>query len=126
YLGLVETNFWPGGGPADAIYTMATLLAEAATYCPQSRIVAAGYSQGAAITHRAIESLSEAAKNRIAGVVTFGDTQAMQGGGRITGYPVESTSIICNSGDILRTGYHVRRIYLAAGAGALLLHAAGA
>ncbi|KAK0623684.1 cutinase [Immersiella caudata] len=104
YLGLIETNFYPGGGPPYGIYEMQVLLANAAIYCPQSKIVAAGYSQGAAIAHRAIESLPEYVKNRIAGVVTFGDTQALQDGGRIKNYPIERTMIICNAGDLVCWG----------------------
>lgn len=62
-------------------------------------------SQGAAITHRAIESLPQYVKDRISGVVTFGDTQALQDGGRIRGYPIDRTLIICNPGDIICAGY---------------------
>ncbi|KAM7194411.1 cutinase domain containing protein [Naviculisporaceae sp. PSN 640] len=104
YQALVETNFFPGGGPPYPIYEMQTLLTTAALYCPQSKIVAAGYSQGAAITHRAVESLPQYVKDRIAGVVTFGDTQALQDGGRIKGFPLEKTMIICNEGDLVCWG----------------------
>jgi len=104
YLALIETNFYPGGGPPYGIYEMQVLLASAAIYCPQSKIVAAGYSQGAAIAHRAVESLPQYVKDRIAGIVTFGDTQAFQDGGRIRGYPLEKTLIICNPGDLVCLG----------------------
>jgi len=105
YLGLIETNYYPGGGPPVGIYEMQALLTNAATYCPRSRIVAAGYSQGAAITHRAVEGLPQPVKDRITGVVTFGDTQALQDGGRIKGFPVDRTLIICNPGDVICAGY---------------------
>jgi len=105
YLGLIETNYYPGGGPPVGIYEMQVLLANAAIYCPQSKIVAAGYSQGAAITHRAVEGLPEYVRDRIAGVVTFGDTQTLQDGGRIKGYPIDKTLIICNPGDVICSGY---------------------
>ncbi len=62
------------------------------------------YSQGAAIVHRAIEALTAEVRARIAGVVTFGDTQTLQDGGRVKGYPANQTLIICNSGDIICTG----------------------
>ncbi|KAM7210574.1 cutinase domain containing protein [Rhypophila decipiens] len=104
YLALIETNFYPGGGPPYGIYEMQVLLANAAIYCPQSKIVAAGYSQGAAITHRAVEALPQYVKDRIAGIVTFGDTQALQDGGRIKGYALEKTLIICNQGDLVCLG----------------------
>lgn len=54
--------------------------------------------------HRAIEGLGQSVKDKIAGVVTFGDTQAWQDGGRIKDYPPEKTLIICNIGDALCTG----------------------
>lgn len=54
--------------------------------------------------HRAVEGLGQAVKDKIAGVVTFGDTQAWQDSGRIKGYPPEKTLIICNVGDALCSG----------------------
>lgn len=62
-------------------------------------------SQGAALTHRAVEAVPQYVKDRITGVVTFGDTQTLQDGGRIRGYPVERTLIICNTGDVICAGY---------------------
>lgn len=43
-------------------------------------------------------------KSKIAGVVTFGDTQTLQDGGRIRGFPTNKTLIICNLGDVICTG----------------------
>ncbi|KAH9909889.1 carbohydrate esterase family 5 protein [Xylariomycetidae sp. FL2044] len=103
YWGFMETNFYPGGAPPWGIYDMQLLLTAAAA-CPDSKIVASGYSQGAALVHRAIEGLSEEVKSKIAGVVTFGDTQTYQDGGRIKGYPQNDTLIICNVGDVICTG----------------------
>ncbi|KAI1749743.1 cutinase-domain-containing protein [Xylaria castorea] len=78
-----------------------------AAACAHSKIVVSGYSQGAAIVHRAIEGLPEETRARIAGVVTFGDTQTLQDGGRVAGYPANRTLIICNAGDIVCSGYMV-------------------
>ncbi|KAI1101237.1 carbohydrate esterase family 5 protein [Jackrogersella minutella] len=103
YWGFIETNFYPGGAPPWGIYDMQLLLNAAAT-CPDSKIVAAGYSQGAALTHRAIEGLSDSVKERITAVVTFGDTQTLQDGGRIKDFDMNRTLIICNSGDAVCTG----------------------
>ncbi|KAI5924438.1 carbohydrate esterase family 5 protein [Camillea tinctor] len=103
YYGFLETNFYPGGAPPWGIYDMQVLLSTAAT-CPNSKIVAGGYSQGAALTHRAIEALQPSVTDKIAAVVTFGDTQTLQDGGRIRGFPPERTLIICNVGDIVCTG----------------------
>ena len=104
YLALPDTNFLQGGAPPVGIGEMQLLLTTAAVTCPNSIIVAAGYSQGAAITHRAIEGLPQGVKDRIAGVVTFGDTQTLQHKGHIAGYPIDKTLIICNVGDVICTG----------------------
>lgn len=49
-----------------------------ASKCPDSVIVAGGYSQGAAVNHRAIEELDPAVQDQIAGVILYGDTQKQQ------------------------------------------------
>ncbi|KAI0443536.1 cutinase-domain-containing protein [Xylaria telfairii] len=80
YYGLIGGNYYPGGAPPWAIF------------------------DSAAIVHRAIEALPAETRARIAGVVTFGDTQTLQDGGRIVGYPANQTLIICNYGDIICVG----------------------
>ncbi|KAI0431934.1 cutinase-domain-containing protein [Xylaria sp. FL1042] len=106
YYGLIDGNYYPGGAPPWGIYDMQAIITTAAA-CPHSKIVVSGYSQGAAIVHRAIEGLTDAVRSRIAGVVTFGDTQTLQDGGRVKGYPANQTLIICNDGDIICIGYLV-------------------
>ncbi|KAI1181182.1 cutinase-domain-containing protein [Nemania sp. FL0916] len=103
YYGFIGGNYYPGGAPPWAIYDMQAIIT-AATACPHSKIVVSGYSQGAAIVHRAIEALPVEIRSRVAGVVTFGDTQTLQDGGRIAGYPANQTLIICNYGDIVCVG----------------------
>ena len=61
-------------------------------------------SQGAALCHRAIENLSSTIKDRIDGVVTFGDTQNQQDGGRIPNFPPEKLKIFCAPGDLVCDG----------------------
>lgn len=61
-------------------------------------------SQGAALCHRAIEDLSDTVKDRIAGVVTFGDTQNEQDDGAIPNFPREKVRIFCNTGDLVCRG----------------------
>lgn len=56
------------------------------------------------MVHRAIEGLGAAARDRIAGVVTYGDTQNRQDGGRIPNFPPDRTLIICNTGDLVCAG----------------------
>ncbi|KAK8036294.1 cutinase 1 [Apiospora rasikravindrae] len=80
YWGLPIGNFNPGGAPPWAVTEMARLLAAAAA-CPKSRIIISGYSQGAAITHRAVQTAAAS-----------------------LGFPTNKTLIICNLGDVICTG----------------------
>ncbi|KAI0205268.1 cutinase-domain-containing protein [Astrocystis sublimbata] len=106
YYGFIGGNYYPGGAPPWGIYDMQAIVTGAAA-CKHSKIVVAGYSQGAAIVHRAIEALPLETRERIAGVVTFGDTQTLQDRGRIEGFPANKTLIICNNGDIICAGWMV-------------------
>ncbi|KAH8199711.1 hypothetical protein TruAng_006119 [Truncatella angustata] len=104
YAALLSTNFLPGGADPVGIALMSQLLTQAATQCPNSKIVAGGYSQGAAMTHRAVEQLSASVISRIAGIVLFGDTQYLQSNGRIANYPTSKTKIYCAFGDLVCAG----------------------
>jgi cutinase len=85
---------------------MASLFQQAYNQCPNSVIVAGGYSQGAAVTHEAISNsgLSSVVVAKIVGVVLFGDTQYAQDGGKITNYPTQNTKIFCALGDLVCDG----------------------
>ncbi|KAF4550801.1 Cutinase-like protein 9 [Elsinoe fawcettii] len=104
YAALLTTNFIPNGGDPQGIQDMKNQLTTAANKCPNTKIVAGGYSQGAAITHQAIETLSAAVRNRIVAAVTFGDTQNLQDRGRIPNYPPANTRIFCAAGDPVCAG----------------------
>ncbi|KAF6824065.1 cutinase precursor [Colletotrichum plurivorum] len=95
YAAALSTNFLPGGADPDGVRTLKTLLNDATSKCPDAIIVTGGYSQGAAVNHRAIEDLPAAQKDRIAGVVTFGDTQFRADNGQIPNYPKDNIKIIC-------------------------------
>ncbi|KAE9575391.1 putative cutinase 1 [Colletotrichum fructicola] len=95
YAAALSTNFLPGGADPDGIKEMETILGNIATKCPNAIVVTGGYSQGAAVNHRAIEGLPEAQKNQIAGVVTFGDTQFRADNGQIPNFPKDKIKIIC-------------------------------
>ncbi|TLS29910.1 hypothetical protein PpBr36_02204, partial [Pyricularia pennisetigena] len=92
-------NLSPGGAPANEASSFRTLIGQVASQCPDARIVVSGYSQGAALVHRAVEGATAAVRARIAAGVTFGDTQRQQDGGRIPGLDATKSLIICNSGD---------------------------
>ncbi|KKY22391.1 putative cutinase 1 [Diplodia seriata] len=98
----LTTNFF--GGSLIGISEMRDMFNLAASKCPDTIIVGGGYSQGAALTHRSVEDLSASVRNRIAGIVTFGDTYNLQSGGRIPGLPQEKLKIICNTGDLVCAG----------------------
>ena len=54
---------------------MTSLFELANTSCPNSKIVAGGYSQGAALTAATIRDLNSSIRNKIVGVVLFGYTK---------------------------------------------------
>lgn len=80
YAAALDTNFLPGGADPAGISEMVDLIGQVASKCPASKLVVGGYSQGAALTHRAVENLPQAQKDQIAGAFTFGDTQNQQVG----------------------------------------------
>ncbi|GKT57549.1 cutinase precursor [Colletotrichum tofieldiae] len=99
YAAALTPNFLPGGADPVGIDEMKRLLTDATGKCAKSKIVAGGYSQGAAVAHRAIENLPDATKSKILGVVTYGDTQNRQDNGQIPNFPKDKVKIICNDGD---------------------------
>jgi cutinase len=104
YAALLETYFNPGGADYAGIAQMHNLLIDAAGKCPNSKLVAGGYSQGAALTHRAIEDLPDSVKQKIVGAITYGDTQNQQDNGQIPNFPKDKVKIICNVGDLVCQG----------------------
>jgi cutinase len=83
---------------------MQDTLTAMASQCPDSVIVAGGYSQGAAVNHRAIEDLPANVQDQIAGVVLYGDTQKQQDNDQIPNFPAAKTKIICQPGDAVCLG----------------------
>ncbi|KAG4415998.1 hypothetical protein IFR04_010883 [Cadophora malorum] len=104
YAALVTTNYLPGGADPVEALAMKALLIDAATKCPNSSLLVGAYSQGAALTHRAIENLPKKVMNLISGVVMYGDTQNLQDNGRIPNFSKAKTLIICNEGDVICAG----------------------
>ncbi|KAI1472157.1 carbohydrate esterase family 5 protein [Daldinia caldariorum] len=99
YPALLIDNLRKGGCDPEDADNMRALITKAATQCPSSKLVVAGYSQGAALVHRSIESATAAVKNRIYAAVTYGDTQKAQDGGKIPNFDASKTLILCHDGD---------------------------
>ncbi|KXJ90475.1 cutinase-domain-containing protein [Microdochium bolleyi] len=97
-------NLNSGGAPANEARSFAQAITSATTQCASSKIFVSGYSQGAALVHRAVEQLSTAVKAKVAAAVTFGDTQKKQDGGRIPSFDPSKTLIICHTGDLVCEG----------------------
>ncbi|KAI4599042.1 hypothetical protein KJ359_002459 [Pestalotiopsis sp. 9143b] len=104
YAAALDTNFIPGGADTAGIATMVSLLNQAASQCPDAKIVTGGYSQGAAMTHRAVEQLDAATVARITGAVLFGDTQYQQTNGVVGTLPANKVKIYCAAGDLVCDG----------------------
>jgi cutinase len=58
-------------------------------------------SQGAAVLHGSISTLSSDIQNQILGVVTFGDTRNKQDKGQIPNFPKDKIRIFCAPFDVL-------------------------
>jgi cutinase len=95
YAALVAPNYLPGGTDLASENEMKNMLRLANTKCPQAKIVVAGYSQGAAVVHRAVEDIEDGIKQKIAAAVCFGDTQWRRDGGRIPNFPTNKYKVFC-------------------------------
>lgn len=51
-----------------------------------------------------MENLPQNVKDKIAGIVTYGDTQNQQDNGQIRNFPREKVRVICNTGDLVCRG----------------------
>lgn len=104
YAATIATNAIPGGTDTASKKLMQDTLNSMAQKCPDSVIVTGGYSQGAAVNHRAIEDLDAAVQDQIAGVVLYGDTQKQQDKNQIPNFPADKVKIICQTGDAVCLG----------------------
>jgi len=99
YSAGILTNIGPGMADPKGVAEAQRLFTLAAKKCPKTIITGGGYSQGAAIMHRAIEKLPEDVKARIAAILLYGDTQYPVDGPRIKGFPPEKVKTICKPDD---------------------------
>ncbi|OTA99591.1 carbohydrate esterase family 5 protein [Hypoxylon sp. CI-4A] len=99
YPALLLDNLREGGCDPEDADNMRALITQAATECPSSKLVVSGYSQGAALVHRSVESAEESVKNLIYAIVTYGDTQKAQDDGQVPNFDASKTLILCHDGD---------------------------
>ncbi|KAI0484489.1 cutinase [Xylariaceae sp. FL0804] len=104
---LADNFLAPNGTSAGAVAEAARLLALAHARCPAAAVVAAGYSQGAAVVAAAVSGLAVTAPSvtaQIQGVVLFGFTRNRQDGGHVPGFPADRTKVYCNADDAVCDG----------------------
>jgi cutinase len=104
YQADVAGNLARRGSSEASIKEAVDLMKLARTKCPTSKIVAGGYSQGAALIAAAVSDMPAADMEFIAGVDVFGYTKNLQNRGEIPNFPAEKTKVFCNTGDLVCTG----------------------
>lgn len=89
------------GGDAAGSTTMTNLISSTATRCPNTKIVLAGYSQGAQLVHNAAGRTSSANAAKVAAVVVFGDPKRGQS---LSPIAASKVLTICHDGDNICEG----------------------
>ncbi|KAK4553892.1 hypothetical protein LTR86_009067 [Recurvomyces mirabilis] len=98
--GATIAGFLAGGDPAGSS-TLASLVAQAQSKCPMTRLVLSGYSQGGQLVHNAAALLTTTQTNFVNSVVIFGDPDNGRAVGKI---PSSKVLIICHIGDDICLG----------------------
>ncbi|KAK8869395.1 cutinase 1 [Apiospora arundinis] len=101
YAADIPSNFLPKNTNAGAIDGTVKLIQQAASQCPGSNILLAGYSQGSAVMDNAIQALDALTKDQVKGVVMYGFTRNAQDKGQVPGYPKDQTKVFCAAGDLV-------------------------
>jgi len=99
YSAGLADNVMPAGTTAAAIGEATKMFQQAREKCPQTIIVAGGYSQGTAVMMNSVGKLPANVQSRVAGVVLFGYTKNGQTKGSIPGYPKDRVLVLCSSSD---------------------------
>jgi len=99
YSAGLADNVAPKGTTGAAIGEAQKMFKMALEKCPNTIIVAGGYSQGTAVIMNAVSTLPENERAKIAGVVLFGYTKNGQTKGSIPNYPAEKLKVFCTKAD---------------------------
>jgi len=99
YSAGLADNVAPKGTTEAAIGEAQKMLRLAMEKCPQTIIVAGGYSQGTAVIEHAVHGLKPEERAKVVGVVLFGYTKNGQTKGTIPDYPTENLKVFCTKAD---------------------------
>ncbi|KAL4877752.1 cutinase 3 [Aspergillus karnatakaensis] len=103
YTASLIPNFLPQNTNRASIQAAVDMF-DLADACPDTQIVAGGYSQGSAVIFGAIQDIDDSLKSKVKGVVLFGYTRNLQDRGRIPDYPENQTKVFCAVGDLVCSG----------------------
>jgi cutinase len=94
---------------------MASLIQQAKSQCPDTKIIASGYSQGAEVVHNALSSTSIA--GLVSGAVLFGDPDSKKAVGALPDGQVKRFcvpgDIICETGILIVDASHLSYVVYA-------------